>query len=184
MVGGAMARPRRAAARLTARPPAPALPMESPRGFNDPWLHLAAPLLGQADLLLLLGKRPDFVVRFAQPPAVTAGCRVVQVDADAAALRAGAALGIVADPAAAADQLAAAARGRAWAHRAWGDEVMRARAPAPAEWAAARGSARTPIHPLRVCAALQPHLDRGASWSPTAASSGSGCRRGSRRRRG
>jgi acetolactate synthase-1/2/3 large subunit len=164
LLGGAMARGRRraAVARLTLATGVPALPMESPRGFNDPWLHLAAPLLGQADLLLLLGKRPDFVVRFAQPPAVAAGCRVVQVDADAAALRAGAALGIVADPAAAADQLAAAARGRAWAHRAWGDEVMRARATAPAEWAAARGSARTPIHPLRVCAALQPHLDRGA----------------------
>jgi acetolactate synthase-1/2/3 large subunit len=136
--------------------------MESPRGFNDPWLHLAAPLLAQADLLVLLGKKPDFVVRFAQPPAVAAGCRVIQVDADAASLRAGAALGIVADPAAAADQLAAAARGRVWGHRAWGDEVMRARATAPAPWDEARRSARTPIHPLRVCAALQPHLDRGA----------------------
>jgi acetolactate synthase-1/2/3 large subunit len=136
--------------------------MESPRGFNDPWLHLAAPLLGQADLLLLLGKKPDFVVRFAQPPAVAAGCRIVQIDADAAALRAGTALGIVADPAAVADPLAAAARGRAWGHRAWGDEIARARTTAPAEWAALRRSARTPIHPLRVGAALQPHLDRGA----------------------
>ncbi|HEX4996372.1 MAG TPA: thiamine pyrophosphate-binding protein [Methylomirabilota bacterium] len=140
MMGGAMARgPRRAAvARLGDATGVPALPMESPRGFNDPWLHLAAPLLGQADLLLLLGKKPDFVVRFAQPPAVAAGCRVIQVDADAAA------------------------RGRAWSHRAWGDEVARARATAPASWAEARRSARTPIHPLRVCAALQPHLDRGA----------------------
>ncbi|MGH7403514.1 MAG: thiamine pyrophosphate-dependent enzyme, partial [Candidatus Rokuibacteriota bacterium] len=50
----------------------------------------------------------------------------------------------------------------AWAHRAWGDEVTRARATVPAEWAAARRSAQAPIHPLRVCAALQPHLDRGA----------------------
>jgi acetolactate synthase-1/2/3 large subunit len=164
LLGGAMARgPRReAVARLSLATGVPALPMESPRGFNDPWLHLAAPLLGQADLLVLLGKKPDFVVRFAQPPAVVAGCRVIQVDADAASLRAGAALGIVADPAAVADQLAAAARGRAWGHRAWGDEVTRARATAPAPWAEARRSARTPIHPLRVCAALQPHLDRGA----------------------
>jgi acetolactate synthase-1/2/3 large subunit len=164
LLGPAMARsPRRAAvARLAEATGVPALPMESPRGFNDPWLHLAAPLLGQADLLFLLGKRPDFVVRFAQPPAVAVGCRVVQVDADATALRAGAALAIAADPAVVADQLAAAARGRAWSHRAWGDEVARARDTVPAEWAAARGSARTPIHPLRVCAALQPHLDRGA----------------------
>jgi len=128
LLGGAMARgPRRAAvARFSDATGVPALPMESPRGFNDPWLHLAAPLLGQADLLVLLGKKPDFVVRFAQAPAVAAGCRMIQVDADAASLRAGAALGIVADPAVVTDQLAAAARGRAWSHRAWGDEVARA----------------------------------------------------------
>jgi acetolactate synthase I/II/III large subunit len=164
LLGGAMARgPRRAAvARLTEITGVPALPMESPRGFNDPWLHLAAPRLAEADLLLLLGKKPDFVVRFARPPALAAGCRVIQVDADAAVLRPDAALGLLADPAVAAEQLATAARGRAWPHRAWGDEVMRARATAPAEWAAARRSAAAPIHPLRVCAALQPHLDRGA----------------------
>ena len=164
LLGPAIARgARRAAvARLSEATGVPALPMESPRGFNDPWLHLAAPLLGQADLLLLLGKKPDFIVRFAQAPAFAASCRVIQVDADAASLRAGAALGIVADPAAVADQLAAAARGRAFTHRAWGDNVRRARGAVPSEWAAARRSGRTPIHPLRVCAALQAHVDHGA----------------------
>jgi acetolactate synthase-1/2/3 large subunit len=164
LLGPAMARGARGAAvaRLSEVTGVPALAMESPRGFNDPWLHLAAPLLGRADLLLLLGKKPDFVVRFAQAPAFTPGCRVIQVDADAASLRAGAALGIVADPAVVADQLAAAARGRAFTHGAWGDEVRRARGAVPSEWEAARRSGRTPIHPLRVCAALQPHVDRGA----------------------
>ncbi len=164
LLGPAMARGARrsAVARLSEATGVPALPMESPRGFNDPWLHLAAPLLGQADLLLLLGKKPDFIVRFARAPAFAAGCRVIQVDADAASLRAGAALGIVADPAVVADQLVAAARGRAFAHRAWGDNVRRARGATPLEWHAARRSGRSPIHPLRVCAALQAHVDRGA----------------------
>jgi acetolactate synthase-1/2/3 large subunit len=164
LLGPAMARGARraAAARLSRVTGVPALAMESPRGFNDPWLHLAAPLLGQADLLLLLGKKPDFTVRFAQAPAFAADCRVIQVDADAASLRAGGALGILADPAVAADQLAAAAARRAWSHHAWGDEVTRARATVPAGWEALRRSGGTPIHPLRVCAALQPHLDRGA----------------------
>ncbi|MEX2223614.1 MAG: thiamine pyrophosphate-binding protein, partial [Candidatus Rokuibacteriota bacterium] len=164
LLGAAMARGARRdpVARLVEATGVPALPMESPRGFNDPWLHLAAPLLAQVDLLLLLGKKPDFVVRFAQPPAVAADCRVIQVDAEATSLRAGAALGIVADPAAVADQLAGPARGRVWTHSAWGDEVIRARATVPAEWAAARRSSQAPIHPLRVCAALQPYLDRGA----------------------
>jgi acetolactate synthase-1/2/3 large subunit len=163
VLGSAMARGdrRAAAARLAEATGVPALPMESPRGFNDPWLHMASLVIGRADLLLLLGKKPDFVVRFAQPPAFTADCRVIQVDADAASLRAGA-LGIVADPAVVADQLAAGARGRAWTHRAWGEEVTQARATVPAEWAAGRQSARAPIHPLRVAAAIQPHVDRGA----------------------
>ena len=164
LLGGAMARgPRRAAvARLSDATGVPALPMESPRGFNDPWLHLAAPLLKQIDLLLLLGKKPDFVVRFAQAANHAPGCRVVQVDIDVAPLRGGAVQGIVADPAVVADQLAAAARGRAWPDRAWGEEVRRARATVPAGWEAARRSDQAPIHPLRVCAALQPHVDRGA----------------------
>src|ERR1700731_616776 len=164
LLGPAMARGARAAAveRLSEATGMPALPMESPRGFNDPWLHLAAPLLKEVDLLLLLGKKPDFVVRFAQAANHAPGCRVVQVDADAASLGGGAVQGIVADPAVMADQPAAAARGRAWSHRAWGEEVRRARATVPAGWAAARRSEQAPIHPLRVCAALQPHVDRGA----------------------
>jgi acetolactate synthase-1/2/3 large subunit len=136
--------------------------MESPRGFNDPWLHLAAPLLKEADLLLLLGKKADFTVRFAQESAFGPGCRVIQIDVDPVSLRGGSAQGIVADPAAIADQLAVAARGRGWSHHAWGEEVRRARATAPAGWEAARRSDQAPIHPLRVCAALQPHVDRGA----------------------
>jgi acetolactate synthase I/II/III large subunit len=163
LLGPAMARGgrRAAVARLAAATGVPVLAMESPRGFNDPWLHMASLVMGRADLLLLLGKKPDFVVRFAQPPALAADCRVVQVDADAASLRAGA-LGIVADPAAVADQLARAAHGRGLRHHAWGEEVMVARATVPAEWAAGRQSARAPIHPLRVAAALQHHVDRGA----------------------
>lgn len=163
LLGPAMARGERraAVARLTGATGVPALPLESPRGFNDPWLHMASLVIGRADLLLLLGKKPDFVVRFAQPPAFAADCRVIQVDADAASLRAGA-LGIVADPAGVADQLARAARGRGLRHHAWGQEVMVARATVPAEWAAGRQSARSPIHPLRVAAALQRHVDRGA----------------------
>lgn len=163
LLGPAMARGARAAAveRLSAATGVPALAMESPRGFNDPWLHLAAPLLKEADLVLLLGKKPDFTVRFAQESAFAPGCRVLQVDAVVASARGGPE-GVVADPAMLADQLAVAARGRAWAHHAWGEEVRRARATVPAGWDAARRSDQAPIHPLRVCAALQPHVDRGA----------------------
>jgi len=164
LLGPAMARgDRRSAVRgLVEATGVPAFPMESPRGLNDPWLHLAAPRFKEADLLLLLGKRLDFTLRFGQSPPLAPGCRIVQVDADPSALHQAAAPGIVADPATVAGQLAVAARGRPWNHGAWDQEVTRARATVPVEWAAARVADQAPIHPLRVCAALQPHLDRGA----------------------
>lgn len=166
LAGPAMARPRRWAAvqelgRITG---IPALPMESPRGINDPWLHLAAPRLAEADLVLLLGKRPDFALRFGEPPAFARDCRFIQVDADAWSLRPGGrvVMTLARDPESVAAQLAGSARAVAWRHHAWGEEVARARASVPEGWDALRRSPRQPIHPLRVCAAVQPLLDAGA----------------------
>jgi thiamine pyrophosphate-dependent acetolactate synthase large subunit-like protein len=165
LLGPAMARPARRAAveRLAAATGMPALPMESPRGVNDPWLHMATGCLGKADLVLLLGKRLDFAVRFGAAPPFDPSCRFVQADWDAEALdRSGrVGLGLVTDPARLAEQIGAAAplSGR-W--REWGDEVAAARVSVPAEWEELRRSSRAPMHPLRVCAALQPLLDRGA----------------------
>src|SRR5262249_28306321 len=104
----------------------------------------------------------DFTVRFAQESAFAPGCRVVQVDADAASLRPGLSVGLVADPTVVAGQLADAARGRRWTHHAWGDEVRQAGATPPAAREALRRADTAPMHPLRVCAALQPLVDRGA----------------------
>lgn len=165
LIGPAMARPARRAAvdRLAAATGIPALPMESPRGVNDPWLHMATGCLARADLVLLLGKRLDFAVRFGGAPPFDPACRFVQADWDAEALdRSGrVSLGLVADPALLAGELAAIpALAGSW--RAWADEVASARASVPAEWEGLRRSSRTPMHPLRVCAEIQPLLDRGA----------------------
>ena len=166
LLGPAMARPaRRAAAeRLTGPTGIPALPMESPRGVNDPWLRLATNCLGEADLVLLLGKRLDFAVRFGGAPSFAPTCRFVQVDWDAEALdRSGrVTLGLVTDPAQLAVRLAAEAAPLAGRWRDWGAEVAAARAAVPVEWAALRRSSRSPMHPLRVCAEIQPLLDKGA----------------------
>ena len=164
-LGPATARPLRRAAveRFSRLTGIPALPMESPRGLNDPWLHGAAARLADADVVLLLGKKLDFAVRFGEPPAFTPACRVIQVDADADALRPGGrvALALAGEPSAVIDRLTAAARGRAWRHAAWGEEIRAARAALPAGWDALRASSHRPIHPLRVCAAIQPFLDGG-----------------------
>lgn len=166
LVGPAVARGARWAAvrRLSEVTGVPALPVESPRGPNDPWLHMAATLLAEADLVLLLGKRLDFTVRFGETPPFARECRFIQVDAEAGALRSGdrVALALHAEPGETAASLATAAASRPWSHHAWGRQVAQARRAEPEGWSALRASSRTPIHPLRVCAAVQPYLDRGA----------------------
>jgi acetolactate synthase-1/2/3 large subunit len=166
LVGPAMGRAARwrSVARFAELTGIPALPLESPRGLDDPWLHAAAGRLVEADAVLLLGKRRDFALRFGEPPAFSPDCRFVLADADPAVLAAGgrAALTIHADPVVVAERLGAEAAGRAWRHREWGAAVAEARRSLPADWAAPRASSRSPLHPLRVCAALQPIVDRGA----------------------
>jgi acetolactate synthase I/II/III large subunit len=166
VVGPAMARAARGAAvaALSRATGIPALPVESPRGLNDPWLHMAANVFAQADAVLLLGKRLDYGLRFGDAGVFAPDRRIVQVDWDAAAVAddARVQLTIVADPAQVAERLAAEAGGRRWKHAAWGEEVRSARDAVPAGWAALRGATSRPIHPLRVAAAIQPRLDQGA----------------------
>ena len=166
LIGPAMSRPARRAAveRLSSATGLPALPMESPRGVNDPWLHAAASSFGRADLVLLLGKKLDFSVRWGGAPPFDPACRFVQADWDAEALDTAGrvSLGLVTDPALLAHQLAVAAAPLAGRWSAWIQEVAAARASVPVEWESLRRSARAPMHPLRVCAEIQPLLDRGA----------------------
>jgi acetolactate synthase-1/2/3 large subunit len=162
VAGPGMARGRRRAAvqELSRVTGAPALPSESPRGLNDPWLRGANACLAQADVVLLLGKALDFSLRFGRASAWAAGCRFVQVTAEAMPSPDRVAA-IVADPLAVAEQLAAAARGPA--ATGWAEEVARIRATTPRAWEEWRRGTSTPMHPLAVCAAVQPWLDRGAT---------------------
>ncbi len=171
LVGPAMGRPVRWAEveRLSQATGIPALPMESPRGVNDPWLHGATNCLGRADVVLLGGKKLDFSMRFGQPPFFSEACRFIQIDADAAQLRSEnpAVLPIHAEPTHILRQLTAAAQALDGSqsvrrHDSWRAEVVAARKTTPPEWEALRRSADQPIHPLRVCEALQPFLDDGA----------------------
>jgi acetolactate synthase-1/2/3 large subunit len=165
LAGPAMARGRRWAAvrRFAEITGIPALPVESPRGVNDPWLHAATNCLARADLVLLAGKRLDFSLGFGAPPAFSPGCRFIRVDEEATGRgddRVTLMLG--GDPDIALELLAAGARASGGSHRAWSEEVLAARRTEPPGWDALRESAGRPIHPLRVCAAIQPYLDRGA----------------------
>lgn len=171
LVGPAMGRPMRWAEveRLSEATGIPALPMESPRGVNDPWLHHATNCLGEADVVLLAGKKLDFSMRFGQPPFFFEECRFIQIDADAAQLRPEnpAVRAIHAEPTHILRGLIAAAQPLKRSERAeqnqrlatWREEVAAARKATPSEWEELRRSTDQPIHPLRICEALQPFLD-------------------------
>lgn len=57
---------------------APVVAMESPRGINDPALGALAEVIGTADLVVLLGKRADYTLRFGN--ALAEDVRVVCID--------------------------------------------------------------------------------------------------------
>lgn len=164
IVGPAAARGARWAAvtRLAEVTGIPVLRSESPRGVNDPWLRAATRCLAQADLVLLVGKRLDFSLRFGEPPAFFPGCRFVLVgtepERDGAAAARGP--GIPGEPGIIVARLGDLARQMRWAVGGWRAEVEAARAAAPPEWADLRRAGRAPAHPLRVCQAIQPYLDR------------------------
>ena len=140
----------------------PALPCESPRGVDDPWLRGANSSLARADLVLLLGKQLDFSLRFGEPPAFSDSVSFLSVDAEGAVVNGGRLeCRFRGDPAAAVRLLAAAAAGRQWAESPWSREVKAARA-VPPEWLAQRMSGAAPTHPLAVCETLQPFLEENA----------------------
>jgi acetolactate synthase-1/2/3 large subunit len=154
IAGPAMGRGRRwrAISALAELTHVPALVMESPRGVNDPSLRAAASRLADADLVLLLGKKLDYTLRFGRPPAFAADVRFVHVDFDGGT-----------DPIGSVESLLSLAREREWRRTDWADEIEAARTALPSGWGELQRSSRTPIHPVRLCAAIQPHLDGGAA---------------------
>jgi acetolactate synthase-1/2/3 large subunit len=139
----------------------PALVIESPRGVNDPALRAAAPRLGEADFVLLLGKPLDFSLKFGGAPFAT-GCRFWQVGPDAPMPAKGGRVerAWATDLHAALAALLTAARDAAWRRTSWRADVEGARASTPAGWEPA--PSQSPMHPLAVAAALAPWVAAGA----------------------
>ncbi|HSN39431.1 MAG TPA: thiamine pyrophosphate-binding protein [Burkholderiales bacterium] len=147
----------------------PVLCMESPRGVNDPCLGAFAEILNQADLIVLLGKQPDFTLHFCRPPAVDAACRFVVIDPEPEAMQRAlkvlahaerVAFATLAEPLAAAERLIMRAPRRGAGTSGWCDEVQSAVRFRPAEWATLNSRAAGPVHPVEVGRAVQKVLDR------------------------
>ena len=142
----------------------PALCMESPRGVNDPALGAFAGVLAKADLVVLIGKQPDFTLRFGMAAALAADCRFAVVDPEAEVLQrsvknldaARVAFSVQADTAAAVQALAAAARRHPAAE--WAKQVAAAVAFRPQTWQGIDSGAG-PVHPVELGRAVQDVLN-------------------------
>jgi acetolactate synthase-1/2/3 large subunit len=139
----------------------PVVGMESPRGVNDPSLGAFAGILKQADLLVLIGKPTDFTLRFANPPFVSADCRLIVIEPDEELLEAARryhedrlVLATSADAASAVQSLILAA-GDAGRSQAWLDKAKTAFAYRPRQWQTARSTVADRVHPLDICRVLQ-----------------------------
>lgn len=62
----------------------PVIGMESPRGIKDPSHGCFSEILAEADLLVLVGKKLDFTLKFGEAPAVASNCAFVVIDPDPA----------------------------------------------------------------------------------------------------
>jgi acetolactate synthase I/II/III large subunit len=152
------------AKQLAAATGVPAICMESPRGVNDPGLGAFAGVLAKADLVVLIGKQPDFTLRFGKAPALAATTRFAVIDPETEALQraiknlgaARVALSAQADSVATVRALMAAAQRHAVA--AWVSEVTAAVAFRPAAWRDIN-SGDGPVHPVEVGRAVQEALN-------------------------
>jgi thiamine pyrophosphate-dependent acetolactate synthase large subunit-like protein len=153
---------------LAAATGVPTLGMDSPRGLADPRLGAFAEVLSRADLIVLLGKALDFTLRFGEAPYIAPHCRFIGISPDADQLAClsrdkgqRVLLAANADPAAAASLLRARSRAPA-ATGAWAEEVAGALSYRPQTWNTLAATSPGKLHPLELCRALAPCLERHA----------------------
>jgi thiamine pyrophosphate-dependent acetolactate synthase large subunit-like protein len=146
---------------------APAIILESPRGLADATLGALADLVKRVDLVVLLGKALDFSLKWLAAPTFDPSVQVISIDPEAeltarAKREKSDALifACVADPAAAAEKLAAGARPTALRDTAWFAEARRALDARPASWSDVVSKTPGRLHPAEVFRILRPFLER------------------------
>ncbi|MGH7378647.1 MAG: thiamine pyrophosphate-binding protein, partial [Candidatus Methylomirabilales bacterium] len=123
-------------------------------GYADPILNETARALREADLILLVGKRLDFRLKFGGSEVFDPDAVIVQIDIDPAEIGRNRPIQVpvVADAAAALEALTAeAARRGSWGERPWLEQLRRQQKAWRDSWAAGETSEEAPLHPLRVC---------------------------------
>jgi thiamine pyrophosphate-dependent acetolactate synthase large subunit-like protein len=137
-----------------------------PEDHELAFLNARAKAFAEADLLLAVGTRFNYVLQFGRPPRFAADLKVIQVDVNPSQLgwNRRVDVPIVGDARAVLEQLAAAARPRiensryaAWVSKLGALDVEKA-----AEMTKVMSTDQVPIHPLRLCKEIRDFLRRDA----------------------
>lgn len=138
------------------------LPEDHPHAF----LNARASALREADFILVVGTRLNYVFGRGLPPRISAGAKMVRIDIDPAEIGAGqrADLGILGDCDAVLGQLLEAARERIEPERfrAWREHLGRIDLEKAEAQERRMASDSQPIHPLRLCREVRDFIDRDA----------------------
>jgi acetolactate synthase-1/2/3 large subunit len=130
-------------------------------GFADLRVSETATHLGDADTILMLGKKLDSTISFGRPPALHKDVRIIQVESSVGliGLGRGVALPVHADPGAVVKQLVPEAEKRRWARHPLLAE-MESTAASLKNRLDALATDSAPLHSMSVHRALSPMLDR------------------------
>src|SRR5947199_2355 len=130
------------------------------------FLNARARAFAEADVLLAVGTRFNYVLQFGRPPRFAADLKVVHVDVNPSQLGANRRVDvpIVGDARAVLEQLVAEARGKLDRGRyaAWASRLRALDAEKAAEMDGQMSTDQVPIHPLRLCKEVRDFLRRDA----------------------
>jgi len=128
-------------------------------GYFERGLNRAAAKVRDADVVVLLGRKQDFIIGFCRPPHVAANTKIIQIDPSPLEIgrNRGVDVGMAGDVASILEQMADEAAQYEWKDLPWLDDLRAARA-AQAEWAEKLAQPKTPMHALFVHKTLKSML--------------------------
>src|SRR6059036_1006893 len=137
-----------------------------PEDHNLAFLNARSKAFTEADVVLAVGTRFNWVIQFGRPPRFAADLKIIHVDINPTQLgwNRDVDVPIVGDARAVLEQLTEAARGRIDPNRyaAWVGKLRVLDAEKNAEQEKAMSSDNAPIHPLRLCKEVRDFLKRDA----------------------
>jgi acetolactate synthase-1/2/3 large subunit len=120
-------------------------------GFFERGLNRAARLLREADVVVLLGRKQDYTISYAQPPVIAADARIIQIDPSPAEIgrNRGVTVGIVGDIEAVVEQMTEEAKTKTWKALPWLKQ-LRAEQEAHGAWLDGLAKSEQPMHAMYV----------------------------------